>query len=118
MVDRLLDSLLRFVLKHRRNKVFRGMDANAIREELATTPLVYATDTQGNVLGLVVYEPNPKTQTLFIKRLLTITKGVVREFLAKAKAWFPGYTLEARRYERHTVYQNTPRFMHLLERLS
>jgi hypothetical protein len=114
----MLDRLLRFVLKHRKGKVFRGMDANAIREELATTPLVYATDTQGNVLGLVVYEPNPHSKTLFIKRLLCITRGVVKEFLARAKAWFPGYTLEARRYERHTVYSNTPRFMTLLEKLT
>jgi hypothetical protein len=114
----MIDRLLRFVLKHRRGKVFRGMDANAIREELATTPLVYATDPQGNVLGLVVYEPNPKTQTLFIKRLLTITKGVIRHFLEKARAWYPGFTLEARRYEKQVTYSRTPRFMHLLERFT
>lgn len=113
----IVDRLVNYVLTHRRGKVFRGMSPEAVREELETLPLVYASDTQGNIVGIVVYEPQPGN-TLFIKRLLATSKGAIREFLAKAREMFPGYTMAAMRRDKPVTYTNTPRFMHLLEAMT
>lgn len=113
----MLNKLVDFVVAHRRRRVFMGMSASDVRRELESLPVVFSTDGKGQVNGIVVYEPDPSTETLFIRRILTNGRGIIAQFLAKAGEYFPGYTMVARRHGRVVNY-NTPRFMHLLARLT
>lgn len=113
-----MEALVDFVLKHRRGKVFKDMSEDEVRYELARERLVYATGPKGEVIGLVVYRADHERRMLFIRRLLTTSRGVIRHFTAKAREWYPGFTLAARRREQPVTYERTPRLLHLLEKMT
>lgn len=116
-----VDTVLRFVLKNRKHKVFKQWSVDQMRERFIagafTKQFVYTTDAAGKLVGVLLAESRPAKKELHIMEVLTTAPGALRAMLAKFKEWYgDGWTMTARRKGRDVVY-NTPRLVHLLERI-
>lgn len=109
------EDIVDFVMLHRKNKVFRGMDERQIAQTLATAgEVLVSTDDAGRITGVIVAAPEHERQRLHIKHVLTIAPEAIRKMLKAFHAMYDGWTITGKRRGRFVVY-NTPRLVHLLE---
>ena len=97
-----LGELVKFVLENRRGKAFLGYPeidiACNIKWSAEEGTMLYATDDQQKLCGIVVASKIDGSNVLFIRDILTTQKWVFKVFVKQLKEMFPGYTLRAQRY--------------------
>ena len=105
-----------FVLKHRKNKVFKDFSIGEIVQDITTAigknAFAYVQDEGGRLKGIIVCEPVPATRTLHVKQWLCIGP-CLREFSELYRRLYNGWTITANRRDRSVVYR-TERLMQLM----
>jgi hypothetical protein len=109
-----------FVLAHRRNKVFKGMDENriavAVQQAINAGSFGYTFDESGNLMGVCVATPDRISRRLHVKHILAIAPGAVGKMLQTFHTFFDGWTITAHRRGKFVTYNRTPRLCQLLEK--
>jgi hypothetical protein len=115
-----IQDVVDFVIAHRRNKVFKGMDENriaiAVQQAINAGSFGYTCDTNGNLMGVCVATPDRAARKLHVKHILTIAPGAVGKLLETFKTFFDGWTITAHRRGKFIEYNRTPRLCQLLEK--
>lgn len=112
-----VEDAVNYVLKHRKNKVFRGLSPEQIRGLIvnAAEKREFVTvESPEGLCGVLVARADHDKKELFIKHVLTTARGALKAMLVKFHEWYPGWTLAALRRNKPVRY-NTPRLVHLLE---
>lgn len=106
-----------FIIRYRRDKVYRGFSYREIVEDVVDAirhnAFGWIMDRQGQIVGIVSGEPDPARRVLHIRHFLAIAP-VLKEFAALYRQHYPGWTITGTRRGKATTY-NTNRFMQLLE---
>jgi len=89
--------LIDFVMLNRKDKCFHDYSkeevAGMIIQALSNNLLYYATDSLGNISGMILAKQEDE-KTLWIEENLAITLSNLKAFAIKAKEQFPNYSFE------------------------
>jgi hypothetical protein len=106
------EDLIKFVLRNKRGKTFRGMNllqiALTLKVALDDNCLWYKEE-HGQISGIIVFEKDDKLKIGFIKHNLAMTKANLIEFAKRAIRDYPDYTLHWYKNDKHRVW-NTNKF--------
>ena len=115
-----VEDIFKWVLKHRKNKVFRRMTNGEILSRICSSCLlgriIVATNTKGEIEGVIIYEI-PREKTLYILHLLATTKQAFKHFARIYQQCFQDFTIEADRYDEFIQYKNTRRLINLIQKI-
>lgn len=115
MKNLMFKDLVAFVMEHKKDKVYTGYADHAIVDELfeamTAGTLLYSTDAEGNMSGMVLAIKNEKTKTLDVRRNLALSLKNLRVFAAEAKRRCPDFKLV---WHKHNIFKshNTEHFYH------
>lgn len=111
--------LIQFVLRHRRNKAFKGFTPQqvgwTIERAVNNKALAIATTEDGSIAGVCCCTPDHENKVLHVHEILCTKEGAMVAMLEKYHQWFECYAITATRRGRSTLYR-TSRLVHLLER--
>jgi hypothetical protein len=115
----LVTDLVSFVLRHRKNKVFKDWEPWQIDTVIAQASFrnsicVDICDISGTIFGIVIGTPNHSNKVMHIDQILTIHVSTMRKFGQWLRTNYPGYTLTAIRRGKFVDYGK--RTEELLER--
>lgn len=112
--------LIQYVLRHRKNKAFRGYSPQqigwAIERAVNNKAFAMATMPDATVAGVCCATPDHEKKVLHVHEVLCSQRGAIQAMLVKFQEWFSGYTITATRRGKPVLYR-TPRLVHLLNRL-
>jgi len=111
--------LIAFVLRYRKNKVFKSFSPEQIwwtisRSIKDNAFFVAVDDVTGQLIGLVCATPDHEKKVLRINHVLTTDKRGIPTLLSKYHQHFEGYRMTAARRGREVCY-DTPKLVKLLE---
>ena len=114
-----LHDLIKFVMRYRTNKVFKGFDEIEVYKMLkwAVDNNNIVVDTDPNcqhIYGLIIFTPAPAYNLLHINHVLTVDPDSIKRFVLEFLERFPGWDLQA---ERHGVLKRYKDTFKLTQRL-
>ena len=96
-------------LLNRRGRAFRGYSLANILSEINKSineqSMLVITDQQENILGVCVAEK--KEKILFVRHILTVKSGEVKQMMSYFLRMFPSYTLEGHVEQRLRKFNNS-----------
>ena len=106
------EECIKFILKHRKDKVFQDFTAEQIFETVKRAAyrgaFCYVLDEEiGELVGIVTAEPYEDIKQLHITQILCTRRGVMREMLKQFETYYKGWTLTATRRGERVVYKDT-----------
>ena len=103
-----IKELVDFVMNHRKGKAFEDWTpielATCFVEDVEQRELFYSTDNNGLINGIVHVHINRNNKIIFVRNILTTSRGVLKSFIKRFAEWYPTYKLEARRHDRFVAY--------------
>lgn len=114
--------LVTFVILHRGDRVFRNLSVSDVTKQIvfasSKNELCYTlTDDEQQLNGLILYTVYPRDKMLFVRQILCLDKQSLRQLIDTFRVIYPGYTLEARRFDQLVTYNKTDRLCHLLKKI-
>lgn len=94
--------LLDFIENNKTNKVFIGLTVEQIDNEVYCAikegTLLYHTDSEGNINGMILAKKDESTKTLDVLRNLAMNLTILKKFGARCKELLPDYKLTWRKH--------------------
>lgn len=117
------DECIQFVLKHRKDKVFRDFSPEQIFETVKQAAYkgafcyVIDEDTE-ELVGILTAEPYPEIKQLHVTHILCTKRGAMRQMLKQFEKYYSGWTLTATRRGERVIYKDTQRLCEKICNLS
>jgi hypothetical protein len=103
-----IGNLVTFVLAHRKNKAFCEYTADDIAHEIqvsiADNGFSYSVSEVGTINGVVTGKAYPDKKLFYVRNILSIEKGVIREFLKILQREYPGFKIAGLRFDKVKNY--------------
>lgn len=103
--------ILKFIIRHRKNKAFRDTSYRKIVEMInngiKNASIVVVNDKDGEIVGVCIGHNYNLGKVFFVQNILTIRTGVLKTCLSKFHALWPDYEIVADRHGRRVSYNTT-----------
>lgn len=100
-----------WILRNRGTKVFQGYDevslALTIMEKAEQNLLFYVTNADGQLVGILIADKKPESNTILVLEALTTAHGALRAIVNIGRSYYPEYELEAVRRGKLKTYNTT-----------
>ena len=103
--------LFDFVLANKGTRTFMGYSEERIfsmlKEGIDAQTLLYAQDSLGKIIGMILAIKDDKQKILFVTENLAMSLSTLKQFASIAKERFPDYKLEAIRHKGHRKFNTS-----------
>ena len=106
-----LGELVAFVLENRKGNAFKGYEerviASGIKLASEEGTLLYATDSDNRIVGIIVCKADNKKKEMHVHDFLSTQSWVITKFLVNFRHNWPDYELVAKRKNKFVKYNTT-----------